>query len=80
MLNIVAPGPVDTPISEITKKSVPIEQFTPMSLLVQSLDRFLDEDITGKVIECSNKNMYIREPVEFADENAKILISDMERF
>jgi NAD(P)-dependent dehydrogenase (short-subunit alcohol dehydrogenase family) len=79
LINAVAPGPVDTPISEITKKFVPIENFTPMKLLIESLDKIIDEDFTGRVIECSNKKIHLFEFSGFSDENSRFLIEDMIR-
>ena len=80
LINAVAPGPVDTPISEITKKFVPAEKFTPMKLLVESLDKIIDEDFTGRVIECSNKDISFFEFADFSNENSRFLIEDMTRF
>ncbi|KAJ4345201.1 uncharacterized protein N0V89_011330 [Didymosphaeria variabile] len=80
LISVIAPGPVDTPISEITKKYVPAEHFTPMDLMVKALDKVVDERLGGQVLECSNANMYIREPLAFSDDNTKFLIGDMSRF
>lgn len=80
LINVIAPGPVDTPISEMTKKFVPIEHFTPMSLLIKALDMLIKDDAGGRIVECSNKEFYLRDPVPFSDDNAAFLMEDMIRF
>lgn len=57
-----------------------MEKFTPMRLLVEALERCIDNDMGGQVIECSVKDIYLRDPVEYANENARFLIEDMTRF
>ncbi|KAK5222257.1 hypothetical protein LTR72_006514 [Exophiala xenobiotica] len=79
-INTICPGPVDTGISEQMKKVVPEERFTPMSVVLGAFEKFLDEDITGQVAEASNKQFYLRLPVEYADENSEFLVEDMKRF
>lgn len=62
------------------KKVVPAEHFTPMSVVMSAFEYFLDTDGTGQVAEASNKRFYLRDPVEFSDQNAEFLINDMKRF
>lgn len=79
-LNTICPGPVDTGIDPLMRKVVPVEKFTPMSVVMEAFNKFVKEDITGQVAECSNKQFYLRHAVDYADENAKFLIEDMKRF
>ncbi len=79
-LNTICPGPVDTGISDLMKKVVPAEHFTPMSVVMSAFEHFVDGDVTGQVAECSNKKFYLRDPVDYSDYNARYLIEDMKRF
>ncbi|KAJ5174155.1 uncharacterized protein N7482_000032 [Penicillium canariense] len=76
-LNVICPGPVLTELGNQIREFVPDESFTPMSVILAAFDKFLDEDITGKVAECSNKEVHIREPVDYPNENTKWLIESM---
>ncbi len=71
---------MDTGISEEMKKVVPAERWTPMKVVISAFEHFLDNDVTGQVAEASNKKFYLRDPVDFADENSEFLINDMKRF
>ncbi|KAH7018816.1 hypothetical protein EDB80DRAFT_869500 [Ilyonectria destructans] len=79
-LNAISPGPVNTSISDVLKEVVPTEHFTTMSVILDALDKILDEDITGQVFECSSQKFYLREPVEYCDKSAEFLLQDMKRF
>lgn len=79
-VNLISPGPADTNISDVLKDVVPREHLTPLSLIVDALDKILDEDITGQVLECSNQKFYLRQPVDYSDASAKFLLQDMKRF
>lgn len=79
-INTICPGPVDTGISDIMKKVVPEEHFTPMSVVIEAFKKFVDEDITGQVAEASNTQFYLRDPVAYSDTNSEFLIEDMKRF
>lgn len=81
MFNAIAPGPVDTPISAEMKKHVAPEKFTPMNHLVDALDMILDsKDMTGEVIECTNKEVKVFEFAGFSNSNSTELIGDMSHF
>ncbi|KAF7552100.1 hypothetical protein G7Z17_g4528 [Cylindrodendrum hubeiense] len=65
-LNAISPGPVDTSISGVMKKVVPTEHFTSMNVILDALDKLLDEDITGQVVEYLPQSFYlekIRTPI-----------------
>ena len=79
LINAVGPGPVDTPIAAMLKNFVPAEQFTPMNLMVKALDKIVDEDFTGQVIECTNKNLNLVKFAEFSCANSRELIESMTR-
>ncbi|KIW95799.1 uncharacterized protein Z519_02863 [Cladophialophora bantiana CBS 173.52] len=79
-INAICPGPVDTGISDIMKKVVPAEHFTPMSVVLGAFEKFVEENVTGQVAECSNKTFYLRDPVDYSDDNSRFLIEDMKRF
>lgn len=49
-------------------KHIPEDYRTRIELLLDAFDKCIDEEISGAVIECSNKNMYMRDPVDFCDE------------
>ncbi|CZR68757.1 related to 15-hydroxyprostaglandin dehydrogenase (NAD(+)) [Phialocephala subalpina] len=76
-LNCVCPGPVDTGISPGMQKLVPEEHMTPMDVVVSAFDKFLSEDITGQVAECSGTEVFIRQPVEYSNDTARFLNQDM---
>ncbi|KIY01264.1 uncharacterized protein Z520_02816 [Fonsecaea multimorphosa CBS 102226] len=78
-INTICPGPVDTGISEEMKKVVPGHRWTPMSVVLGAFEKFLDEEITGQCAEASNKQFYLRDVVEYSDENAEFLIEDMKK-
>lgn len=78
-INAISPGPVDTDISSRMKKEVPAEDFTPFSRLLTVLDKILDEDITGQIIECTSLSYFSRQPVPYADSNVKSILEDMKR-
>jgi len=61
------------------KKMVPAEMYTPLELVVKAAEKLWDEDLTGQVIECSNKQFYVREQVDYADDNARGLMDDMHK-
>lgn len=79
-LNAISPGPVNTTLSDVMQDLVPVHHFTPLSVIVDALDKILDDDITGQVVECSSQAYYLREPVGYCDGSAKFLLEDMKRF
>lgn len=79
-LNIICPGPVNTAISDVLKEVVPTEHFTTISVILDALDKVLDNDFTGQVLECSSQEFYLREPVDYCDESARFLLQDMKTF
>ncbi|KAK5222244.1 hypothetical protein LTR72_006501 [Exophiala xenobiotica] len=76
-LNAICPGPVMTGIDADMLKHIPEDCRTPIELLMHAFDKCIDEDISGAVIECSNKNMYLRDPVDYCDECARFLSVDL---
>jgi 15-hydroxyprostaglandin dehydrogenase (NAD) len=56
---------------------VPLEHMTPMKTVLNSFDKFIDEDITGQIAEVASDGIYLRKPVEFANGSAKFLNEDM---
>ena len=78
-INAISPGPVNTDISSRMKEVVPAEDFTPFGRLLTVLDKILDEDITGQIIECTNLSYFLRQPVPYADSNIESILGDMKR-
>ncbi|EXJ57749.1 uncharacterized protein A1O5_12539 [Cladophialophora psammophila CBS 110553] len=76
-LNAICPGPVLTGIDADMLKHIPKDCLTPIQLLMDAFDMSIDEGISGAVIECSNKKMYLREPVDYCDECARFLSVDL---
>ncbi len=56
---------------------IPKDRMTPIQLLMDAFDKCIDEDITGTIIECSNENMYLRDPIDYCDETARFLSVDL---
>lgn len=76
-VNCVCPGPVDTGISPGMQKLVPDEHMTPMSTVIKAFDKFITEDVTGQVAECSGPKIWIRERLPYSDDTARFLNQDM---
>ncbi len=76
-LNGICPGPVLTGIDAYMIAHIPKDKMTPIQLVMYAFDKCIDEDITGAIIECSNKDMYLRDPVDYCDETARFLSVDL---
>lgn len=77
-LNAICPGPVNTGISPDMIKVVPLEKMTPIKLVIDAFEKFIDDDsLSGVICETSNENIYFREHLEYSDDNAKDLNQDM---
>ncbi|KAF2796702.1 NAD(P)-binding protein [Melanomma pulvis-pyrius CBS 109.77] len=76
-VNCICPGPVDTGISPGMQKLVPNEHMTPMSCVIKAFDKFIDEDVTGQIAECSGDKIWIRERLPYSDDTAQFLNQDM---
>lgn len=77
-LNAICPGPVNTGISPDMVKVVPLEKMTPVKLVIDAFEKFIDDDsLSGEICETSNENMYFREHLEYSDDIAKQLNKDM---
>ncbi|KAF2665043.1 NAD(P)-binding protein [Microthyrium microscopicum] len=90
-VNAVCPGTVKTNLlSKSEWSQFPEEYFTPVEKIVQAVlilcdgkdDTDKGKDIglmNGKAIECSGKNHYYREPVEYCDEAMRAVMASTER-
>lgn len=75
-INALAPGPVNTGINPDVRLVVPQEHMTQMKTVLNVVDKFIDEDITGQVAECTSSGFYLRDPIPFANESARFLNED----
>ena len=71
----ICPGLVPTPlISEELRDAVPAEVLTPVSTVVEALDRIIEGQFTnGQVVECSGTEIQVRPPLEYLNPAAQYI-------
>ncbi|KAH9204668.1 hypothetical protein DL95DRAFT_230819, partial [Leptodontidium sp. 2 PMI_412] len=72
-INTVCPGPIDTGIADFSH-IIPTGYYTKMSVVIDAYDKFIKEDVTGQVAECSNECFYLRDHPEFSNDVARFLV------
>jgi 15-hydroxyprostaglandin dehydrogenase (NAD) len=78
-VNCICPGLVKTalPAQELFDL-FPQQHQTPMETILRCMHRFINEDLNGKVIECSGRNLNQVDPPDYSDEHSRFLVSRTE--
>lgn len=78
-VNCICPGLVKTGIPAKEMFDIfPAEHVTPMDTILRCMNQFIEEDLNGRIMECSGPNINRVDALDYSDEHSRFLVSTFE--